>query len=175
MRIVAAQRRPARPGRQLSATVSVTVERFTAQRRPARPGRQLTVTVGHAGSHARSRAQRRPARPGRQLHGVDARRRRPDRRSTKAGPAGPATPGASWPVRTSAEPLNEGRPGRAGKLVAYRQASRSPDSTTYFAQRRPARPGRQLHLTRADKRQRAAELRSTKAGPAGPATPLGPS
>ena len=113
-------------------------------------------------------------------------------RSTKAGPAGPATlrvrrrvlagPGGS---------LNEGRSGRTGNpSVMVASLARLPT----VAQRRPVRPDRQpprvlqiehfLRLRRSTKAgpagpatqgrrldRVAATGRSTKAGPAGPATP----
>ena len=90
-------------------------------------------------------------------------------RSTKAGPAGPATlPSRSEPIICGASTLNEGRPGRAGNSTPSRRTAR----LCGFAQRRPARPGRQLHI---HLRLLGPPLgRSTKAGPAGPATPARP-
>ena len=149
----------------LERRISVAVARISAQRRPALLGRQplLPLVADAAGGH---------------------------QRSTKAGPVGPATP--DWspapPRRTLGaqrrpallgrqpcprpEPrhphptaLNEGRPCWAGNPATMRRFPRN--VTT--AQRRPALLGRQPRV--ALLRGPAPLLRSTKAGPVGPATP----
>ena len=164
-----AQRRPARPGRQLEPYRLTPVRRYTAQRRPARPGRQLrrgcrigggccvplnegrpgragnSSPTGRSPTRGTWSAQRRPARPGRQLEWAPSMtpppahaQRRPARpgrqlcdvrparrvgcdRSTKAGPAGPATREPTCHPRKTTHPsLNEGRPGRAGNSPLWR-------------------------------------------------------
>ena len=211
-----AQRRPARPSRQLTIRGSHSFNvSAIAQRRPARPGRQLFILPFPVPSGAGS-AQQRPARPGRQLEIPVRFDRLGFARSTKAGPAGPATLGYSSPCSahsqgaqrrparpgrqlrapnsnssSSATPLNEGRPGRAGNSVAYvgwhgevalRSTKAGPAGPAtpwwyavdadgrWLAQRRPARPGRQLESWLVGVFARE-HHRSTKAGPAGPATP----
>ncbi len=139
------------------------------------------------------RAQRRPARPSRQLvpHGP-AVAARDSLRSTKAGSAEPATRrGGRRRCSGCRRPLNEGRLGRAGNsrggvrgvppgdqprstkagsaepatLESRHQVAESPRT----AQRRPARPSRQLVE---DPRFGLVDAgdRSTKAGSAEPAT-----
>ena len=180
-----AQRRPARPSRQLyllepSTQVQTRSWRISAQRRPARPSRQLPqATSLHHGPEPSQRSTKagsaEPATPG----------RRPGRvysagvvgRSTKAGSAEPATPHerpmgrrgrvprscaqrrparpsrqlcrlrtcGGMAVRPRSTSLNEGRLGRAGNS----RRSASPRLCSLkcrgpLAQRRPARPSRQL-------------------------------
>ena len=184
-----AQRRPALPGRQPSRSAVRMAPKMHAQRRPALPGRQPRRTGSRARTSAGS-AQRRPALPGRQpdlwaLDSLDAEVNAQRR---------PALPGRQPP--TSATPptpmgrsLNEGRPFRAGNPP--RVGNRPLPSCS--AQRRPALPGRQPLMTREtfeeafDGAQRRPALpgrqplaadpdgepftvRSTKAGPSGPAT-----
>ena len=184
-----AQRRPARPGRQLSPpmTCKPLADARSTKAGPAGPATRLPFDEGLvAGGHRSTKAgpagpathapravviavatsaQRRPARPGRQLGEREPAVAVPGARSTKAGPAGPATPAAlgpagwaererstkagpagpatppTWP--TTATPptaLNEGRPGRAGNSLSTVNVIGPP----HHAQRRPARPGRQL-------------------------------
>ena len=159
-----AQRRPVRPDRQLAGALRpIPVPCSRAQRRPVRPDRQL-LPVGHRLAVA-ERAQRRPVRPDRQLGTLGAVLRLEDR-STKAGPAGPATQAAEQLVEVLAErrstkagpagpathapecrtpcararALNEGRSGRTGNSYARVSTAEQADG----AQRRPVRPDRQL-------------------------------
>ena len=115
--------------------------RGRAQRRPALPGRQLLVSV-HAPGPPET-AQRRPALPGRQLRAPPGRVPHVLWRSTKAGPAGPATPASETCVWVGRTPLNEGRPCRAGNSYQPCSGVDAPSG----AQRRPALPGRQLLLS----------------------------
>ena len=86
-----AQRRPALPGRQPTSLLPASLTSSRAQRRPALPGRQPPPNVDwQTGSF--QAAQRRPALPGRQPSDGAHPRRPVGRRSTKAGPSGPATP-----------------------------------------------------------------------------------
>ena len=110
-------------------------------------------------------------------------------RSTKAGPSGPATRGGKCAVRagtprsTKAGPSGPATPqliDRFGEVIAHAQRrpalpGRQPvlraaaaTATGPAAQRRPALPGRQPLLAVVAAAGRS--LRSTKAGPSGPAT-----
>ena len=185
-----------------------------------RPGRAGNSSRPSCRPSHRIRAQRRPARTGRQLlKSTRSDCYEPPCRSTKAGPAGPATRGRPIPSRLRAASLNEGRPGRAGnsrspcprarptgsalnegrpgragnscsgcsgcscRCNAQRRPARpgrqlasitlSIPAKGSAAQRRPARPGRQLWIS--PSAAGLGDVRSTKAGPAGPATPVLPS
>ena len=123
-----------------------------------------------------------------------------DARSTKAGPAGPAThgDGRGVGIRRRRRSLNEGRPCRAGNACSSRKRygpTVEPDllrstkagpagpatrelsgghgqvARLTRAQRRPALPGRQRFKRGVGGSD--VDRRSTKAGPAGPATPSG--
>ena len=157
-----AQRRPDLPGRQLPALYSLFEAGCRrAQRRPALPGRQLTTTMESKGWGLVD-AQRRLALPGRQLGDGDAVARPARRRSTKASPAGPARP---HPKRRFAQR----RPALPGRQLLSREFVPAPK--WYAAQRRLALPGRQLPCPAIN--LPPALQRSTKAGPAGPATLVG--
>ena len=133
-----AQRRPAWPGRQL--TRSRRVERQRRSLNEGRPGRAGNCTAPSSLALCGSAAQRRPAWPGRQLDKILRFALSDIVRSTKAGLAGPATAASALTGTITVDPLNEGRPGRAGNCAH----TSSRVSTTELAQRRPAWPGRQL-------------------------------
>ncbi len=183
-----AQRRPVRPDRQLRLGDR---PRSRRQRRSTKAGPAGPATPARVWAVPQSArvAQRRPVRPDRQLL-VHRRRGHPHRaRSTKAGPAGPATRRSCRCAGSRRCTLNEGRSGRTGNSrpiearhsglgLAQRRPVR-PDRQLIFpdrsagtrypaAQRRPVRPDRQL--MGAVGGHRRARPRSTKAGPAGPAT-----
>ena len=137
-----------------------------------------------------ARAQRRPVRPDRQPFGHRPILGREPVRSTKAGPAGPATPD----LADEELPHVPERSTKAGPAGPATRVGMSPASApTSFAQRRPVRPDRQparrpgpegpsppsLNEGRSGRTGNPATqldlcrrrgVRSTKAGPAGPAT-----
>ena len=129
--------RPFRAGNPMSAR-NHTHRPTDAQRRPALPGRQ-----------PRAAPRRGPARRGALNEGRPFRAGNPGsagvrvyvriRRSTKAGPSGPATPGTS----TVATPLSSRstKAGPSGPATLSRAMTPPVNWTT--AQRRPALPGRQ--------------------------------
>ena len=142
-----------------------------AQRRPARPSRQLWRggQVLGRGPHRSTKAG--SAEPATRLRNQPA-DCPPRPRSTKAGSAEPATLGCRRRTRGIGRcSLNEGRLGRAGNSrSAVTDAECS--SPVVVAQRRPARPSRQLlpAAPAGDLPGSAADGRSTKAGSAEPAT-----
>ena len=166
----------------------------SAQRRPARPSRQLSRVVMSV-SRASALAQRRPARPSRQLVLPDLGPLLIPLRSTKAGSAEPATrPPRSRPA-SHPTPLNEGRLGRAGNSnagqgregaheVRSTKAGSAEPATQGAAPRsavcrtrcslnegRLGRAGNSPQLWFVRLVELAGDLRSTKAGSAEPATP----
>ena len=186
-----AQRRPARPSRQLVAedvdalvpalrstkagsaepatpllTASAAVSAASAQRRPARPSRQLP--------QARSGTRTPPAtlnegRLGRAGNSHPHRRGRGhvQHRSTKAGSAEPATP----VQRLVPPPVAVPRSTKAGSAepATQRDVESGPHGDE-DAQRRPARPSRQLsehHSHRARPRRKFHSLNEGRLGRAG--------
>ena len=189
---MAAQRRPALPGRQPTRWRTTTPCALSvAQRRPALPGRQpafeerAVLTLG-------VNAQRRPALPGRQPApaGVAA----DDRgcRSTKAGPSGPATLCLAPPRSASARPRSTkaGPSGPATRVLwvgrslwwFHRSTKAGPSGpATHGRRRRSRRHAQPLNEGRPFRAGNpghpgalpgGGDPRSTKAGPSGPATRL---
>ena len=160
-----AQRRPALPGRQPQVEGAVSLRAPIAQRRPALPGRQPGVAVPVA-SVSVIAAQRRPALPGRQPRRGHARPIAPRRslnegrpfragnprrtgrrselpllrRSTKAGPSGPATPEGTGPGAPATDPRST-KAGPSGPATPHCWGLLL--TGLPVAQRRPALPGRQ--------------------------------
>ena len=189
--MASAQRRPALPGRQpyrgtrgvvLSGGRSTkagpsgpaTPPQRSRSRRQTHPRSTKAGPSGPAtpGTTGRDRqpdpdAQRRPALPGRQPAVLTSDVASRKIRSTKAGPSGPATPCAS--SRTLPACQRSTKAGPSGPATPEPEALRRLIDLGH-AQRRPALPGRQparLATTDTDRPL----IRSTKAGPSGPATP----
>ncbi len=182
-----AQRRPARPSRQLgfgsscsviAATRStkagsaepatpdlrrITIDTVSrAQRRPARPSRQLRTT--RSGTERMQRhAQRRPARPSRQL--TQTQKRTQCKYGTlnegRLGRAGNSS--RRDRARCGSRTLNEGRLGRAGNSGTAGDML----LVDWIAQRRPARPSRQLRRRRAEAVPQRPTLNEGRLGRAG--------
>ena len=184
--------RPFRAGNPVGEHVGRALARFLRSTKAGPSGPATPVLVVGPARSVITRAQRRPALPGRQPPiARSCSTIRPDPRSTKAGPSGPATPWRCWNVPAVVGSLNEGRPFRAGnpcgviwrgegleRRAAQRRPAlpgRQPPRRTMRigdmidAQRRPALPGRQPRSYARGLRTR--RERSTKAGPSGPATP----
>ena len=134
-----AQRRPARWGRQPTTNFfSLRLASMSAQRRPARWGRQPPRGC-HVGTVTVPVAQRRPARWGRQPSEAMGCVSPNLRRSTKAGPVGPATLTLAGAF-SGGDAVAQRRPARWGRQPVGRIHS---VESSLRAQRRPARWGRQ--------------------------------